>query len=67
MPYDKSDLYSPVIQDITVHACFGLMLLVTWLGLVVDVKAAFLHGEFKPQHHVYMFKLQHHMYMKIPK
>ena len=52
--YDKDDLYSPIIWDITVYFCFGLMLMATWLGWVADVKGAFLHGTFKPQHQVYM-------------
>jgi hypothetical protein len=47
---------SPVVSKATILITFVLMLLAGWVGYIVDVNGAFLHGHFKEKHKMYMTK-----------
>ena len=44
--FDSSSIASPVTSDVTVRVCLVLMIMAGWVAQLVDVKGAFLHGEF---------------------
>jgi hypothetical protein len=45
--YDSASIASPVTNDITIRMMMVLMLMTGWIGYLVDVKGAFLLGEFE--------------------
>ena len=52
--YDSSSIHAPVTNNVTIRLFFVLMLLAGWVAHIVDVKGAFLHGEFEQGEKVYM-------------
>ena len=56
--YDELDKSSPVACEITIRIVFVLMLMTGYWAELIDICGAFLLGEFKPEHK---------MYIKIPK
>jgi hypothetical protein len=51
--YDSASIASPVTNDITIRMMLVLMLMAGWTGYLVDVKGAFLHGEFENNEEIY--------------
>jgi Reverse transcriptase (RNA-dependent DNA polymerase) len=45
--YDEDTKASPVMNEATILITFVLMLLAGWVGYIVDVNGAFLHGHFE--------------------
>ena len=45
--YDADSMVAPVVNEITIRMVFVLMVMAGWYAEVVDVRGAFLHGEFK--------------------
>ena len=52
--FDGSSIYAPVTNAATIRIVFTLMLMAGWSAYVVDVKGAFLHGEFEDGEEIYM-------------
>ena len=52
--YDEHDRSAPVVSAITIHIVLVLILMMGWYAVVMDVKGAFLYGEFDEAHKVYM-------------
>ena len=52
---DVTDIYSPVVNDVTFRVVVGRMHIENLKGKVVDIDNAFLNGD-----------LEHEIYMKIP-
>ena len=52
--YDSVNIHAPVTNNVTVRLVLVLMLMAGWLAHIVDVKRAFIHGEFKKGEKVYM-------------
>ena len=52
--YDSANIHAPVTNNVTVKLVLVLMLIAGWVAHIVDVKGAFLHGEFKKGEEVYM-------------
>ncbi len=52
--YDGTSIHAPLINVTTTRIVLTLMLLAGWVGTVVDVKGAFLHGEFHNGKEIYM-------------
>jgi hypothetical protein len=44
--YDADSMAAPVVNEITIRLVFTLMVMAGWYAEVVDVRGAFLHGEF---------------------
>jgi hypothetical protein len=44
--YDPKSVAAPVTNDITIWIVMILMIMATWVGELLDVKGAFLHGQF---------------------
>ena len=51
--YDGSSISSPVTNDVSIRVALVLMLMANWVAQVVDVKGAFLHGEFENDEKIY--------------
>ena len=51
--YDEQAIASPVTTDVTVRVCMVLMLMAGWTAKLVDIKGAFLHGEFDNNEKIY--------------
>ena len=51
--YDSASIASPVTNDITIRMMIVLMLMTGWIGYLVDVKGAFLHGEFENDEQIF--------------
>ena len=45
--YDPSSTAAPVTNDVTIRMMLTLALMAGWIGYIVDVNGAFLHGEFE--------------------
>ena len=45
--YDPESTAAPVTNDVTIRIIMTLALMAGWVGHIVDVKGAFLHGEFE--------------------
>jgi len=45
--YHKSNIASPVTNDMSIRIIMVLALMAGWIAKIVDVKGAFLHGEFE--------------------
>jgi hypothetical protein len=52
--FDSQSIALPVTTDVTVRVCLVLMLMANWTAQLVDVKGAFLHGEFDNNEHIYI-------------
>jgi hypothetical protein len=53
--YDDSSISSPVTNDVTIRIMIVLMLMANWIGKMIDVKGAFLHGEFDNNEVIYFY------------
>ena len=51
--YDGQSIASPVTTDVTVRVILTLMLMCGWTAKLLDVKGAFLHGEFDNGEEIY--------------
>jgi hypothetical protein len=51
--YDSASIASPVTNDVTIRIMMVLMLMTGWIGYLVDVKGAFLLGEFENNEQIY--------------
>ena len=51
--FDSSSISSPVTNDVSIRVALVLMLMANWVAQVVDVKGAFLHGEFENNEQIY--------------
>jgi hypothetical protein len=56
--YDPKTIAAPVTNDITIRVILTVMLMALWIGELLDVKGAFLHGVFEPT--------EKPIYMKVP-
>jgi len=52
--YDSSDIAAPVTNEMTVRSMLTIALLAGWIMHVIDVKGAFLLGDFKDNVTIYM-------------
>ena len=52
--YDAANIHSPVTNVITVHIILTLICMAGWVAHVMDVKGAFLHGEYFDGKEIYM-------------
>jgi hypothetical protein len=52
--YDPNSIAAPVTSDVTIHIVLTLLLLARWYAELIDVKGAFLHGEFEEGETLYM-------------
>jgi hypothetical protein len=52
--YDGHAISSPVTNDVTIRIVLVLMLMADWVGELLDVKGAFLHGDFEDGRNVYI-------------
>ena len=51
--YDGSSIASPVTNDVSIRIIFVLWIIAGWISHIVDVKGAFLHGEFDNNEVIY--------------
>jgi glutamine synthetase type III len=51
--YDSHNISVPVTNDVTIRVVLTLMIMADWVGEILDVKGAFLHGDFKEGKKVY--------------
>jgi hypothetical protein len=52
--YDENSIAAPVTSDTTIRIVLTLLLMATWYGKLLDVKGAFLHGQFEEGKQLYM-------------
>jgi hypothetical protein len=52
--YDPNTIAAPVTSDTTIRIVLTLLLMAGWYGELLDVKGAFLHGEFEEGEVLYM-------------
>ena len=52
--YDSHSISAPVANDVTIRLVMTLMIMAAWTGELLDVKGAFLHGDFDEGKNVYM-------------
>jgi hypothetical protein len=52
--YDSHSISAPVTNDVTIRIVLVIMLLADWVGELIDIKGAFLHGDFEDGKNVYM-------------
>jgi hypothetical protein len=52
--YNRTSTHAPVTNAGTIQIVLILMIMTDWQGKIVDVKGAFLHGEFKDSKVIYM-------------
>jgi hypothetical protein len=52
--YDSHNISAPVTNDVTIRIVLTLMIMAGWVGEILDVKGAFLHGDFEEGKNVYM-------------
>ncbi len=52
--YDPLSIASTMTNWMTIHILLTIMLAAGWVALVVDVKGAFLHGQFQYGEEIYM-------------
>ena len=52
--YDGQSISSPVANDATIRIILILMVMAGWVGELLDVKGAFLHGNFENDDEIYM-------------
>ncbi len=58
MHYDGTSTHAPVTKASTIQIVLILMSMANWQGQIVDVKGAFLHGEFEDGKVIYV-KVSH--------
>ena len=51
--YDPSSTAAPVTNDVSIRMMFTIALMAGWIGYIIDVKGAFLHGEFENGEQIY--------------
>ena len=51
--YDSTSTAAPVTNEITIRLVMTLAIMTGWIGQLVDVKGAFLHGEFENGEEIY--------------
>jgi hypothetical protein len=56
--YDSSNISSPVTNDATIRIIMVLMIIFKWSAQLVDVKGAFLCGNFKDGEEIFMEVLE---------
>ena len=52
--YDGSSIHAPVTNSTTIRVVLTMMIMAGYTATVVDVKGAFLHGEFQDGEEIYM-------------
>jgi histone deacetylase 1/2 len=52
--YDSHSISAPVTNDVTIHIVLVLLIMAKWAGELVDIKGAFLHGDFEDGKNLYM-------------
>jgi hypothetical protein len=52
--YDSTSIAYPVANEVTIGCMFVSMLMACWMGELLDVKGAFLHGNFMNGERLYM-------------
>jgi hypothetical protein len=52
--YQSHSISSPVSNEVTIRIVFTLMLMAGWVGELLDLKGAFLHGDFEDEKDVYL-------------
>eukprot|EP00957_Ditylum_brightwellii_P013986 1055415-Ditylum_brightwellii.AAC.1 len=52
--YDASSIAAPVANNMTICVVMVFMLMAGWCGHIVNVKDAFLHGDFEDGEEIYM-------------
>ena len=52
--YNGSSISAPVVSDITIRVVLVLMIMAGWVGEVLDMKGAFLHGDIDKNQRMYM-------------
>jgi hypothetical protein len=52
--YDENSIAAPVTSDTTIRIVLTLLLMAGWYGELLDVKGAFLHGEFEEGEQLFM-------------
>jgi Reverse transcriptase (RNA-dependent DNA polymerase) len=52
--YDAYDIAAPVVSNLTIRICFILLAMTNWYAHLMDVKGAFLTGEFGNNEQLYM-------------
>ena len=52
--YHSHNISSPVANEVTIRIALVLMLFMRMFGELIDVKGAFLHGDFEDEYEVYM-------------
>ena len=51
--YDSHNISSPVTNDVTIRLLFIIMIMAMWAAYLLDVKGAFLHGQFRNGEEIY--------------
>ena len=51
--YDSHNISSPVTNDVTICLLFIIMIMAMWAAYLLDVKGAFLHGQFRNGEEIY--------------
>jgi hypothetical protein len=51
--YDSHNISAPVTNDVTIRVVLTLMIMAGWTGEILDVKGAFLHGNFEKGKNMY--------------
>ncbi len=51
--FDSQSIASPVTTDVTVRIILTLMLMANWVARLLDIRGAFLHGEFDNNKQIY--------------
>jgi hypothetical protein len=52
--YDSHSISLPVTNKMTIHIVLTLMIMAGWVGKLLDVKGAFLHGDFEDGEEAYL-------------
>ena len=52
--YDKDAKVAPIVNIHTVFIMLTLCMMAGWHAIIMDIKGAFLHGEFEKNRQVYM-------------
>ena len=55
--YDPKSIAAPVTNEMTIRIILTLMLMALWIGELLDVKGAFLHGDFGPREAPILMKI----------
>ena len=55
--YDPKTIAAPVTNEMTIRIILTLMIMAIWIGELLDVKGAFLHGDFGPKEAPILMKI----------